>query len=106
MQDEILIARWKVAYEAYNYKPAPEITYRYGWYRIQNNFSQPFRHWKLERITETLEERTGIRKTLEQEVLKRLIMRSCDMPIMKRAIRLKPTSELEDTLRRMKEGGR
>ena len=60
MKDEALIARWQRAYEAYNHEPAPEITYKSGWYRIQNNFRQPFRHWKLERITETLEERAGI----------------------------------------------
>lgn len=60
MKDVILITRWQRAYRIYNNQTPPEITYNHGWYRINNNFSQPFRRWKLERITETLEERTGI----------------------------------------------
>ena len=60
MKDEILVARWKKAYEAYTHQPAPEIIYNRGWYRIRNNWSQPFRHRKLEQLTETLEERAGI----------------------------------------------
>ncbi len=46
------------------------------------------------------------RKTLETEVIRRLRTRSCDIPVLKRAIKLKPTPELEDILKRMKEEGR
>ena len=60
MKDETLVARWQKAYEAYNHRPAPEITYNRGWYRIHNGWSQPFRHWKLGRMAESLEERVGI----------------------------------------------
>ncbi len=57
MKDEMLIARWRKAYENYNHQPAPEITYSRGWYRMDISVSHPFRHWKLERLVETLEER-------------------------------------------------
>ncbi len=43
------------------------------------------------------------RKTLETEVIRRLRTRSCDIPVLERAIKLKPTDELEDILRRMKD---
>ena len=60
MIDINLVNRWQKAYEKANGEPAPDIKYSYGWYRVSNNYSNPFRHWKLERITETLEERAGI----------------------------------------------
>ena len=53
-----LVERWKRAYELANGKPAPEITYNHGWYRLP--YGTTFRWWKLERIAETLEERAGI----------------------------------------------
>lgn len=47
------------------------------------------------------------RDELEEEVFKRLrIGRPSDIAIIRDAIKLKPTNELEDILKRMKEAGR
>ena len=58
--DAELVERWKRAYELANGKPAPEITYNHGWYRMVSASFTPFRRWKLERMAEVLEERAGI----------------------------------------------
>ena len=47
------------------------------------------------------------REELEEEVFRRLrIGKPPDIPIIRKALTLKPTADLEDILRRMKEEGR
>jgi hypothetical protein len=46
------------------------------------------------------------RPELEREVLKRLPLKPCEVPIYQRALRLKSTPELEKILEQMKKAGR